>query len=252
MTQVNDHIYLLDDNKEATGYLVVGSDKAAVIDTMNGMENLYDIVRELTDKELIVINTHGHPDHIMGNIFFDKAYMHPADNELAAMFCSDSHFQERCEKLGLKMPPFSPMKQGDIFDLGGLTLEVFECPGHTAGSVLLLLREDRMLFTGDAINHHLWLQLEGCDPLPKVVDTVKSCLFLEDKADYILHGHAWDKEHMSLMRAMIDGIQEIIDGKTENDEKYEWFGSDDAVIHVYQINDGKIYLQDHHAIVYTP
>ena len=31
--QMNESIYLLDDNGEATGYLVVGKEKAAVIDT---------------------------------------------------------------------------------------------------------------------------------------------------------------------------------------------------------------------------
>lgn len=250
VTQINDHIYLLDDNKEATGYLVVGENKAAVIDTMNGKENLYEIVRELTDKELIVINTHGHPDHVMGNIFFEKAYLHPADYALADMFCAAPEFKDICDKLGLKMPPFEPMHGGDIFELGGLTLEVYECPGHTAGSVLLLLKEDRILFTGDAINHHLWLQLDGCAPLDEVADTVEKLLFLEDKADYVLHGHTWDKENISLMRGMIKGIREVVEGKKQEDVKYEWFGSDDAMMHVYKIDDGNTYLQEHHAIIY--
>jgi len=33
--KLNDHIYLMDDGGEATGYLVVGDKKALVIDTMN-------------------------------------------------------------------------------------------------------------------------------------------------------------------------------------------------------------------------
>ncbi|MBR2820562.1 MAG: hypothetical protein IKD91_01665 [Clostridiales bacterium] len=37
------------------------------------------------------------------------------------------------------------------------------------GSIVLLLREDRVLFAGDAVNHHLWLQLDGCSPLPECV-----------------------------------------------------------------------------------
>lgn len=248
--QINDHIYLLDDAKQATGYLVIGENKAAVIDTMNGLEDLHEIVRELTDKELIVINTHGHPDHVMGNIFFDKAYLHPSDFELAELFCSEPSFVERCKSKGLKMPPFEPMRGGDIFDLGGLTLEVYECPGHTAGSVLLLLKEDRMLFTGDAINHHIWLQLDVCSPLPEIVKTLENLLFLEEKADYILHGHTWDKENIGIMRAMMNGIKEVIDGETSDDVKYEWFGSDDAMMHVYQIDDGRTYLQEHHAVIY--
>lgn len=33
--QLTDHIRLLDDNGESSGYLIAGSDKAMVIDTMN-------------------------------------------------------------------------------------------------------------------------------------------------------------------------------------------------------------------------
>ena len=78
-------IFLMDEAHEATGYLVVGHERACVIDTMNGYNDLYQAVRELTDKPLTVVNTHGHPDHIFGNMFFQDAYLHPADRELARM-----------------------------------------------------------------------------------------------------------------------------------------------------------------------
>lgn len=66
-------IYLMDEAHEATGYLVAGNERACVIDTMNGYNDLYQAVRELTDKPLTVVNTHGHPDHIFGNMFFQEA-----------------------------------------------------------------------------------------------------------------------------------------------------------------------------------
>ena len=72
--EIKPGIYLLDEGHAATGYLVVGDKKAAVIDTMCGENNLHDIVRGITDKPLVVINTHGHGDHICGNVFFDEAY----------------------------------------------------------------------------------------------------------------------------------------------------------------------------------
>ena len=68
-------VYLLDEAHESTGYLVVGEEKACVIDTMNGYNDLYKVVREITDKPVFVINTHGHPDHIFGNVNFEKAYI---------------------------------------------------------------------------------------------------------------------------------------------------------------------------------
>ena len=122
------------------------------------------------------------------------------------------------------MPPFKPVKEGDVFDLGGKTLEVYELPGHTPGGIVLLLKEDRILFTGDGVNHYLWMMLDGCLKLSDYVKSLDRIMFLENEADYILQGHAQVFEDISLMRCVRNGIVEIIEGKTENDEPYEWFG----------------------------
>ena len=89
ISEVRPGIWLMDEGHAATGYLVVGEEKACVIDTMNGYNDLFRAVRELTDKPLTVVNTHGHPDHIFGNMFFREAYLHPADRDLARMFAED-------------------------------------------------------------------------------------------------------------------------------------------------------------------
>ena len=57
--KINDHIWLMNDNDEATGYLVTGTEKALVIDTMNGYEDVRKLAETLTDLPLIVVNTHG-------------------------------------------------------------------------------------------------------------------------------------------------------------------------------------------------
>lgn len=217
-------IYLMDEAHEATGYLVIGEEKACVIDTMNGYNDLYKAVREITDKPLVVVNTHGHPDHIFGNVFFEEAYMHPADWEMAREFFENPEFVEECRKQGLQVPPIHPIQEGDVIDLGGRTLEVYDIPGHTPGGILLLLKEDRILFTGDSINHHLWMQLEGCLPLVEYVKKLDAVMHLEEKADRILHGHARDFDDISLMRSLRNGIVEICEGKTAGDKPYNWFG----------------------------
>ena len=89
MKEMAPGIWLMDEAHEATGYLVIGEEKACVIDTMNGYNDLYQAVRRITDKPLTVINTHGHPDHIFGNIYFDRAFLHPADLPLARSFIEE-------------------------------------------------------------------------------------------------------------------------------------------------------------------
>lgn len=224
VSQINSHVYLMDDNHEATGYLVVGKEKALVIDTMNGLENVYEVVRSITDLPVIVVNTHGHCDHIYGNVYFDSTYLHPADLPVANQHMQLPEFVEECKKRGAKMPPFKPIHGGEVIDLGGLHLEVIELPGHTPGGILLLLKEDRILFTGDSINHHLWMQLEESLPIPEFIKNLESLMYLTGEADVILHGHASGIDDISLMERVLNGAKEIAEGKTENDKPYEWFG----------------------------
>ena len=247
--EVRPGIYLMDEAHEATGYLVVGKERACVIDTMNGYNDVCQAVRKITDKPVTVVNTHGHPDHIFGNVYFQEAYLHPADRPLAEEFVKEPEFVEACKQYGLSMPPFRDILPGDVIDLGGRTLEVFALPGHTPGGILLLLREDRILFTGDSVNHHLWMQLDGCLPLRAFVKELDRVLYLEDRADIILHGHARDADDISLLRCLRDGVKEICDGKTENDQPYHWFGGT-ALQHPFACDPAKRYQQDDHVVCY--
>ena len=242
-------IFLMDEAHEATGYLVVGAERACVIDTMNGYTDLGAAVRRITDKPLVVVNTHGHPDHIFGNMWFDEAYLNPADAGLAGQFIADAQFQAICRERGRTMPPFRDLLPGDRIDLGGRTLEAYGLPGHTPGGMLLLLREERVLFTGDSVNHHLWMQLDGCLPLRDFVRELDRVMFLQDEADILLHGHARDADDISMLRCMRDGIQEICEGKTAGDRPYEWFGGVDLQ-HPFRCDPDGHYQQDEHVICY--
>ena len=242
-------IFLMDEAHEATGYLVIGNERACVIDTMNGYNDLCQAVREITDKPLMVVNTHGHPDHIYGNMFFREAYLHPADRELARMFAEDPEYQKMLKERDKVFPPLKDILPGDTIDLGGRTLEVFGLPGHTPGGILLLLREDRVLFTGDSVNHHLWMQLDSCLTMEEFLIELDKVMFLQERADIILHGHAQDADDISLLRCMRDGVKEICLGMTAQDMPYQWFGGTD-LMHPFQCDPDKRYQQEDHVICY--
>lgn len=222
--QLNPHIFAMDDAGESVGYLVVGERKALVIDTMNGYEDVRAVARSVTDLPLMVVNTHGHCDHISGDIYFDEVYIHPLDMELARQHAQFEELVRIMEERGLRMPPLRPIRHGDVIDLGGLTVEVVHLPGHTQGSILLLLREDRVLFTGDAINTHLWLQLEESSSPLDYLHTLDGVMYLKDRADYILHGHLPQFLPISHMDRLREGMMQLCRGETEEDTDYTYFG----------------------------
>ena len=61
----------------------------------------------------------------------------------------------------------------DRFDLGGIVLEVLELPGHTAGSIGLWWKEQKLLYVGDAVNCFVWLFLPEAENLSVYTNTLK-------------------------------------------------------------------------------
>lgn len=233
VTQMTPHVWLFDEDHSATGYLVVGSSLAMVIDTMCGKENLYDIVRTITDLPVIVVNTHGHGDHIGGNWAFKTVYLNPADLPIVMEMLDEPEVKQLIEKEKLAFPEFLPIRGGDVFDLGGLTCEIIDLPGHTPGGICVLLKEERILFTGDGINRHLWMQLDHSLKLTELVESLNKIEWVTEKADRILHGHTQKFDDISLLHVLKDSALELINQKdhevSDADEPYEWFGGVDKM-----------------------
>ena len=79
VTCICDNVYVLTDRAGCCVNLVVGKEKALVFDTGSGTDDIHGLVRKMTGLPLVVINSHGHFDHIGGNSQFDTVYMHQDD-----------------------------------------------------------------------------------------------------------------------------------------------------------------------------
>lgn len=147
-------------------YVVEGEDRALVIDAGVSGSDLLTYVRALTDKPLDLLLTHGHGDHIAAAEQFDSVYMSSKDFDLIWPYVPYEDFASS----GIK-----DLKGGEIFDLGGVRLEVLAMPGHTPGSVIVLDRERQLLFGGDAIGSgSLWLQLPESGPVEAYLDEIRT------------------------------------------------------------------------------
>lgn len=223
ITRLLPHLYLIDDAGESTCYLICGKEKAMVIDTANGLEDLHAIVRSLTDLPLIVVNTHGHCDHILGNLYFEEAYLPAADWDIAKDFFEE--FKEQIAAQGLTPCPFRDVAVGHVFNLGGLELEVVSLAGHTPGSIGLLDRQDRILFSGDGVIPHIWMQLDHSLPIAELRQTLLNLKAQHGgEFDRILTGHAQGFLGTDLADMLLEGCEALLAGHREHDLPYEYFG----------------------------
>lgn len=223
ITQLRPNVHLIDDAGESTCYLITGSEKALLVDSVNGYEDLHAIVRSLTDLPVIVVNTHGHGDHILGNVYFDEAWLHPADFALHDEFFG--YAKAEMDKHGLKPCSLKALEVGQIFDLGGVQLEVVDLKGHTAGSIGLLDKAARIIYTGDGLNTHLWMQLDHSLPISTMLETFRKLKAEHGQDfDYVAHGHAKVLRDKEILDWMIRGCEDILAGRTEQDMDYQYFG----------------------------
>lgn len=236
---VNDHIWLMDDHGDATWYVVAGKERTMVIDTSIGLSNVHEEAEKVTDLPLICVNTHGHGDHVGGNWSFDRVWMNLADLPLFEASLAWPEVQEAIRRFDLHFPAFEPIEDGQVFDLGGLTLEALYLPGHTPGEIVLLDRQDRILFTGDGILEHLWLQLEESLPVRRQIESMERLLPLRDQFDTILHGHCQAPAGAELFDTLLEALKDLEAGNTAGDIEYSWHGNVSPA-HPYQPNDRRI------------
>lgn len=133
-------------------YLLEGAEKALLIDTGYGAGNLRQCVEGLTDKPILVVNTHFHPDHSAGNGEFEEV-MVAADWEIDA----PSVNIPGQIPFDISQLPHADYKkviigEGDVIDLGGRIIKVMDvAPAHCNSSLFFYDEANNMIFVGDEI-----------------------------------------------------------------------------------------------------
>ena len=209
-------------------YLVEGSRRAVLIDTGSGFGSLAAKVRELTDLPVTVLITHGHVDHAMGAAEFDDVWMNLDD-----AYIYGPHGEKDFRLEGAKMSkelagmteadyiPTAPLshyhdlKPGDSFDLGGVHIDIYDCSGHTRGSVAMLIREERILVTGDGCNPFCFLFQDYSLSVTEYEEHLKH-LKLETDGRYarVLFSHGPGKGSAAMLSEMIEVCELVKNGKS--------------------------------------
>lgn len=190
---ISEHVYGLyhpncDGGGDVWMYLIVGQDKAMLIDTAYGLGDIRGLCDLLSGgKELIVVNTHVGPDHVFGDFRFDLVYCHEYEaenivNRLKPETCFDYLFDAQGDPVWLRfdradLPKHreprmcflgkgetaEPVGQanavmiagvpdGYVWSLGGgQEIELIWTGGHMPGHAMFLDKMNRFLFAGDNV-----------------------------------------------------------------------------------------------------
>lgn len=252
VSQFRDNIYsLFTENCDFAGdvwmHLIVGPEKALLIDTGFGLGDLPALVERLAPgKELIVVNTHPHPDHAIGNCRFDRVYCH--EYAVPVLEKQDEHlwdylFDEngRCKWLEFDpsdLPAFKryeivPIQDGHVFHLGGgYEVEAKWVPGHDPAHLMLIDQTARILFAGDGLCAHISGEGSGIRPgspygrynnLETYREELRKLWDRREEFNSIFPNHFMlDLPAEALLKATLDACDAILDeGKFDVVEQYK-------------------------------
>lgn len=244
--QISDHIWTITEVDSVILYLIVGSEKALLIDTGYGYGDLKSIIKGITDLPLMIVLTHGHIDHIAGNYQFQDIWLSKQDkpimlahfNEerkgnLAYRFKKMPYLMEVIDKdkylsRSIEHVNFHDLQIDMIIDLDGIKLKVVDLKGHSFGSVGFYDESNGYLFTGDAISlHNIWMfQKDSLSLIDYRNTLINLATKITNKDIKIFPAHGEIALAYDVVEGLIACTDEILHGiNLHEDLDFEMFGT---------------------------
>ncbi|MBE5995915.1 MAG: MBL fold metallo-hydrolase [Lachnospiraceae bacterium] len=213
--EIADGVFEIDEFECASMFVIVGSERALLIDTGVGIGDLrWVLENRITDKPYDVVISHAHGDHFGGAGFFERVFVNEKDldwnrnpqmttiefrrhyAEMIAARGGGKHFDYdpgRDIRPWERTPEKVPIRDGHIFELGGRTVSCFDCPGHTPGEMVFIDDQSRILFCADACNRNLILgsgwNCSREEMLREAADGLQRIIGMRDRYDAVFNGH---------------------------------------------------------------
>ncbi len=127
-----------------------------VIDPGAEGEKIVNFIKNNNIELKYLINTHGHPDHTGNNWLLKENFPDVKTginyNDLPFLDIEKIDLFNFREMLNIKYIP-SPdfhIDEGDLISLENISIKILHTPGHSPGSVILVLSE-KIIFSGDTL-----------------------------------------------------------------------------------------------------
>ncbi len=183
---------------QTNAYLLFDETKEAIIidgaaNSQHEFEKIYGFLT-INNLELkLILNTHGHLDHVCGNYYLKSTYNAPImmsfeDNFLVSNALSFA----TAYGISIENPPQADLNLQDeeIIKFGNTIIKVISCAGHTPGGLCFYVEKDNLLFAGDSI----FKQSIGRTDLPggdhsKLITNISEKIFTLKPETIIYPGH---------------------------------------------------------------
>ena len=204
VTEIRPGVFAIEDGSVRM-YLICGKTSALLLDTGFGSAGAMEAVKTLYTGPVQLAHTHAHFDHVGGDRAFSRVFAHPAE------------WPDIIQQTGIAEEALSPLKEGDVFDLGGRSITVIETPGHTKGSLSFLDKQNRLFFTGDNVSDAtVYICLPGAD-LDEYEKSLRRILAMQGQYDTLLGCHGQIELSVGQAQRMLDCVAAIRDGRAASE-----------------------------------
>lgn len=222
--------------EEVISYLVIGTEKAALIDTGMGIVDLKPEIDRFCELPIVVVNTHSHVDHMGSNHQFMDigAFDHPFEidriesgythQECMAFMLPGSYINLprsfNLEKYRIKPSPLTRKLQHlDTISLGKRSLTVYHTPGHSPGSICLLEEPNKLLFTGDTVYPGTLIMNLLESDLQSYLNSLKQLAELRDTVNQLCPAHNEAIAHAALLVSVLHAVELAASGKINFEQR---------------------------------
>ena len=113
---------------------------------------IFSYIEKKELKPKLIIDTHGHPDHVCGNEIVKKKFSVPIAIHEADAFMLGETGKKVADFFGFNHTSPSAdilLYDGNVLKIGEIALRVIHTPGHSTGSIVLAGEEE--IFSGDTL-----------------------------------------------------------------------------------------------------
>jgi hydroxyacylglutathione hydrolase len=166
-------------------YLIIDekNKKSIIVDPSWNLDNIFDYLEKNKLVNTLIINTHSHFDHVLGN-------------DQVVKMTGAKIIQHKASQLKKDIE----VDDGESIKFGDVQIKVIHTPGHCADSICLII-DDKIILTGDTlfVGSCGRIDLPGSDP-EEMYYTIYNKLVNLDENLIVYPGHHYGSTKTSILK----------------------------------------------------